>query len=328
MLPTIAIVGAGLAGIAAARQLAPLADVTVFEKSRGPGGRMATRRAGDFQFDHGAQFFTARTESFRSLLAEQSLNSAVAIWEPKVINIESGKKTFKRPWYEDHYVAVPRMNLLVKTLAAEIEVILQTRVANIESAGSRWRLQDDQGAALGEFDWVISAAPAPQTQALMPREFSEYQRIASAEFSPCFSLMIGMTELDPPGFDCAVVRDSPIAWLALNHLKPQRPAPASVLVHSNNDWAAQHVDRDPDDVQRILSRALEELTGIDARRAAFIALHRWLYARVESTVADDDFLLDDEHQLASCGDWCVGNRVEDAFTSGTALGRTLREMLG
>ncbi|MFN3164316.1 MAG: FAD-dependent oxidoreductase, partial [Pseudohongiellaceae bacterium] len=79
MLPTIAIVGAGLAGIAAARQLAPLADVTVFEKSRGPGGRMATRRAGDFQFDHGAQFFTARTESFRSLLAEQSLNSAVAI---------------------------------------------------------------------------------------------------------------------------------------------------------------------------------------------------------------------------------------------------------
>ena len=72
---------------------------------------------------------------------------------------------------------------------------------------------------------------------------------------------------------------------------------------------------------------MEELTGIDTRQANYLSLHRWLYARVESPVAGDGYLLDSENRLAACGDWCVGNRVEDAFTSGAALGRALREAM-
>jgi len=327
MRPRIAVIGAGLAGVTTARELATSADVCVFEKSRGLGGRMATRRADHFQFDHGAQFFTARTDEFRSLLEEPSVSSAVSVWKPKVVNLEHGKKPFTRPWYEDHYVAVPRMNMLVKTLAGELDVKLQTRVERMESIAGRWRLIDIDGSDLGEFDWVISAAPAPQTHEVLPAEFSMHDRIASVEVSPCFSLMLGMAEAQSPGFDCAVVRESPVAWVALNHHKPDRPAATSVLVHSSNDWAADNVDRDPDSVQRMLAESVAALTEINAQQAEYSALHRWLYARVESPVADVDYLLDSDHQLAACGDWCVGNRVEDAFTSGKALGSALREHL-
>jgi predicted NAD/FAD-dependent oxidoreductase len=64
----IAIIGAGLSGLVLARRLGDIAQVTIFEKFRSVGGRMATRYAHDYEFDHGAQFFTARTLEFREFL--------------------------------------------------------------------------------------------------------------------------------------------------------------------------------------------------------------------------------------------------------------------
>ena len=113
MKKRIAVVGAGLAGVSVARVLSEIAEVFVFEKSRGLGGRMATRRSGDFQFDHGAQFFTARSPEFRELLGDLD-SSIVQGWDAKVVTFARDRKTFKREWFETHYVATPQMNSLVK----------------------------------------------------------------------------------------------------------------------------------------------------------------------------------------------------------------------
>lgn len=327
MTVSVAIVGAGLAGITVARELSRIARVCVFEKSRGLGGRMATRRAGDHEFDHGAQFFTSRSPEFQQLLHGPDIAATVRPWQPKVVTLEPGKKPFKRPWFEDHYVAVPRMNLLVKTLAADLQVRVDTRVSDVVASGPRWQLVAESGEQLGEFDWVVSAAPAAQAAALLPAVFIPLDILRRARFSPCFALMIGLPGLPNPGFDCAVVRDSPLAWLAMNHSKPGRPETACLVAQSDNQWAADHVDDDPQQLQQQLQRSVEDLTGIDTGAAEYLALHRWLYARVEEPAAGEGFLLDREHQLAACGDWCVGNRVEDAFTSGAALGRALRKTI-
>ena len=84
----IAVIGAGIAGITFARQLAENANVTVFEKSRGYGGRMSVRRSGHWQFDHGAQFFTARSQQFRQLIEELARQDIVAQWHPKITTIQ------------------------------------------------------------------------------------------------------------------------------------------------------------------------------------------------------------------------------------------------
>ena len=76
--PTIAIIGAGLAGLNLARQLSDVAEVVVFEKSDKLGGRMATHPANGFSFDHGAQFFTAKNDAFKTLV--QALESRA--WLP------------------------------------------------------------------------------------------------------------------------------------------------------------------------------------------------------------------------------------------------------
>ena len=108
-VPNIAIIGAGMAGLTLARRLQTFARVTLFEKSRGVGGRMATRRVEHFNFDHGAQTFTARSSDFRRFLAPWIKQGVVQQWSPRVITLSPDEKPYKRDWFEPHYVAVPGM---------------------------------------------------------------------------------------------------------------------------------------------------------------------------------------------------------------------------
>lgn len=112
----IAIIGAGISGLVLAQQLAAHAEVIVFEKARGVGGRMSTRYAAPFYFDHGAQCFTARSHEFQSFLKPYMDEGIVSEWHGKVINLEIGKKQTKRLWFEPHLVASPNMNSLCKAL--------------------------------------------------------------------------------------------------------------------------------------------------------------------------------------------------------------------
>ena len=325
MKKRIAVVGAGLAGVSAARVLSEIAEVCVFEKSRGLGGRMATRRAGDFQFDHGAQFFTARSPEFRELLGDLD-SSIVQGWDAKVVTFARARKTFKREWFETHYVATPQMNSLVKHLASDLTVNVACRVVSVDKIDHEWRLTGEKGQSLGEFDWLICAAPAPQTLKLLPAAFALSEQLRSVSYSPCYALMLGFDEAQVLNFDAAVVRASPVSWIAVNQRKPGRPEAMSLLVHSDNDWAREHLEDDDDLVIGELLAALAEHTGVDGSTASYQALHRWRYARVESALSDG-YLLDTENRLAACGDWCLGNRVEDAFRSGRDLANALIALL-
>lgn len=124
----IAIIGAGIGGLTLARELAKKANVTLFEKARGVGGRMSTRYADPFYFDHGAQCFTARSKEFQAFLKPYMDAGIVAEWKGKVINLELGKKETKRMWFEPHLVASPNMNSLCKKLAEGINIFFSKRL--------------------------------------------------------------------------------------------------------------------------------------------------------------------------------------------------------
>ena len=160
----VAVIGAGLSGLVCARSLQHQAEVRVFEKSRGYGGRMATRRHGDFGFDHGAQFFSARSQPFREFLGPLLEQGLVARWDARFVEFEGNRITSRRQWADEppHYVAVPGMNALGRALGEALDVCLQTRVGEISEDGSDWLLQDTDGRDLGRFDWVVSSIPAVQ----------------------------------------------------------------------------------------------------------------------------------------------------------------------
>ncbi|GJM12264.1 MAG: hypothetical protein DHS20C12_06670 [Pseudohongiella sp.] len=321
-MKTIAIIGAGFAGISLARQLQHSAKVQVFEKSSGFGGRMATRRAGSYQFDHGAQFFTARSKQFKRLIRECVDENHVQAWQARVLTLDSGKKPYKREWFEPHYIAVPGMASLCKTLAEGLNVSLDTRVVSIEAEGPHWLLSGQDGEQLGQFDWVITTTPAPQAAELLPECFAHRLELDNVDFSPCLSLMLGFESEPMLKFDACVVRNSPLAWIALDSRKHSRPSSFSMVVHSDNEWARTQIESDIDDTRNMMLEELEKHLGDALPRPEHIAIHRWRYARAE-TSCEENFLLDKSNRLAACGDWCGGARVEDAYRSAIELGKQL-----
>jgi hypothetical protein len=324
-MKSLAIIGAGIAGITLARQLQGSAEVSVFEKSRGFGGRMSTRRTGSYQFDHGAQFFTARSKQFQSLIDDCMAENQIQAWLPQILTLDTQKKPFKREWSEPHYVATPSMNSLCETLALGLNVTLDTQVASIDALAQGWLLKDPAGERLGHFDWVISTLPAPQAKELLPDCFAYKSELSTTDFSPCFSLMLGFESTHELNFDAAVVRNSPLSWIASNSSKPGRPASFSLMVHSDNAWARTQLESNIDDVRHRMLEALDKLMGDSLPLPNHIAIHHWEYANAE-TSCEESFLLDESNRLAACGDWCGGNRVEDAFLSGLKLGEQLRTL--
>lgn len=323
----IAVIGAGLSGLVAARSLSPDHSVTVLEKARGPGGRMATRYAGDWSFDHGAQFFTARTPAFRRFLQPLIEAGVVTPWRARFVEIDGTGIASSRHWDDEypHFVACPNMNDVGKHLAAGLDVSLEVTVARLEKRRQRWQVYGADATLLGEFDWVVVTAPAPQAAALLPGESSLAQHAGAVTMLPCFALMLGFDRAPETGWDAALVKDAPISWISVNSSKPDRRGKPCWVVHASNAWAARHLEDEPDTVIEKLRAAASMASGQDVAAAAHLDLHRWRYANVErqSRVLQ----VDAANRLAACGDWFVRGRVEGAFESARRMLESLRQAI-
>ena len=316
--PRIAIIGAGISGLRLAQLLTPQADVTIFEKSRGVGGRMSTRRADPFQFDHGAQYFTAQGADFQRFLAPFIENGTVAQWCPRLTCFGGDAPQWNAP----RYVAVPGMNALCKAMARDANIVHNTRITHLERRDPHWHLVSETSAVFGPFDWVFCSAPAEQSATLMPTCFSGCAALADARTLGCYSLMLGFEAKPDLTWDAATVVHGPLAWVAINSTKPARSAGFSVLCQSSNLWAQSHIEADPDTVRDMLLQALEDTTGLAGGEADHVSLHKWRFAKVDRPAAAP-FLLDIENALGAFGDWCGAGRVEAGFDSATALARRM-----
>jgi renalase len=304
MAQRIAIVGAGLSGISAARVLRDAGrEVVVFEKSRGIGGRLATRRTEFGAFDHGAQYFTARSERFRRLLET---------WT------HAGQA---RPWFEGGHVGTPAMNAPARALAAELDIRTERTVQRLSREEAGWLLHGPAGGAPeGPFAAVLLAMPAPQALTLANTAGAAFPGMRAARMAPCWALLLAY---DAPivGLGThARLDDDVVAWVAANGSKPGRKdALATYVVHATPTWSRANLELAPDEAGAKLHAAVTTLFP-EPGAPRYAAAHRWRYALVEQA-AEADHLWDDRLALGACGDWCLGPRVESAFLSGEALAR-------
>lgn len=345
--PTVAVIGAGLAGLACAGRLAEAGlRSVVFEKSRGPSGRAATRRvpatpdampdAPSLAFDHGAQYFTARDPAFVQAVEGWAREGLVAEWTGVVGTLASGvlgpARDADRP--VRRWVGVPGMNAVGRALARGLDVRPGVRVAAVRAAGPQWALVDADGSALGTFDRVVVAVPAPQAVPLLDAVPALGARAAAARLTPCWSAMVALAE--PLGLDVAgtFVNPAPgagaapdaapaLSWIARDSTKPGRALPPGVaetwVLHATATWSAAHLEREPAEVAPMLLDALVRESGrAAAPRVVHLAAHRWRFALPDPPL-DEPCLWDDARGIGACGDWCGGPRVEGAWRSGRAL---------
>jgi renalase len=328
MKKRIAIIGAGISGLTLAQNLKEYADVVVYEKARGVGGRMSTRYADPFYFDHGTQFFTARSKEFQDFIKPLKDAGIIAEWSGKVINLEIGEKETKRLWFEPHLVASPNMNSLCKKLAEGIDVRLSVEIAPLATTQSKiWRLQDKQGDLLGDYDWVISTAPPEQTLKLLQMHLPNKTPLHNVRMQGCYALMIGLNQPWEKQWIAARVRNNPLKWISINSTKPARNGSVTAIVaHSRNDWAEQHMDDDMQEAQKFLLEQFEAATSIAIAKAEYISTHRWKYAIVEST-EKSGFYLDAHQAIAATSDWASTSRIEEVWMNALCLAKEIQRTI-
>ena len=324
MKKRIAIIGAGISGLTLANRLNSTFEVVVLEKSRGIGGRMATRQAEPFAFDHGTQFFTARDKKFTQFITPYLRSGIVQEWIGKVVTLEVNKKTTNRLWFEPHYVACPGMNNLCKKLADGINIRLNCEVAPLSFKDSKsWHLVDKNGESLGEFDLVISTVPPVQTCKLFNTFLPENTSISNSKFLACFTMMFGFHKKWDKTWIGAKVHKSPIEWIAVNSSKPGRnDNHTALVVHSSNTWAEEHVNDDLQQTEIFLRRELNKILNIELSFPDYFSLHRWRYALLSKSHDDktrNTPYFDTNLNLACVGDWGSRSRIEDAWIDANEL---------
>lgn len=327
-LPKIAVVGAGMAGLFCARTLQDHGlSVMVFDKGRGVGGRLSTRRYGnEVTFDHGAQYFTVRDDRFRRYVDSWVEVGLVAQWQGRIVSLAKGI-VLEEKSNTPRFVGVPGMNAIGKHLANGLSVRLESTIAAITKNAQGWQLRDVDDHDLGVFDRVIVSAPPEQTATLTKEIASLSRPVAEVTMKPCWAVMAVYDQQLSLPFDGAFVQDSPLSWIARNSNKPGRDDQFDCWVwHASAEWSEDHLEDQADTVSQELLRAIQEATGINERPSELIA-HRWRYA-IPPEPLHKGHLADETGTLIACGDWCSGARVEGAFLSGmSAAGKILRSLL-
>ncbi|KIQ04253.1 hypothetical protein RU07_06115 [Agrobacterium tumefaciens] len=321
----IGIIGTGMAGMTLAKALSRTADVSIFEKSKGVGGRMATRRLEDAAFDHGAQYFTVRDDRFRHELEASRQAGIVQAWDGDIVRLGDGGALTASASSAPRYVGCPSMNALPKSMSAGLNILHDVQVTAITGEPGQWYL-DMQDRREGPFDWVIAAAPAPQSAALLPSRFAHHEALGLVKMNACFTLMIKLKDGAGIPFAAARIDDPVIEWIARNETKQGRSESACLVVNSNPLWADLNIDKPLDIIRGHMLDALRNHIPIEMAEAEDAIIHRWRYANVQQP-AGKAFLLDQTSQLAACGDWCIAGRVEAAFLSGAGLGDALQGIL-
>lgn len=318
-LQTIAVVGAGMAGIACARRLSSAGlDVTVFEKSRGVGGRLATRRSDWAAYDHGAQYFTVRDPVFRRVIEGLLASGSVARWQPVMAVAQ------EEPWY----VGVPGMSALVRSLAQGLTVKTEARVSALVAVDERWSLGFEDGAQSGLFDAVLIAVPNAQAVALVePFQPNWAGWLRSAVMQPCWTLMISTPVLDV-SIQAGSPESGPIGWFARNDSKPGRPqgqGQQDWVVQATPSWTQAHLDDDKAQVADQLTQALAAVLDLRTLPTQHLPqVHRWLYARRRPGLPPvAASLWSAATGLGVCGDGLTHSRVEQAYLSGLHLADAL-----
>jgi len=316
----IAVVGAGIGGLACARALRDAGhEVRCFEKSRGVGGRMATRRTDHGTFDHGAQYFTARDTGFRRVVEGWLGAGIVAPYAGRIVRLQSGAAI---PLSHDElrYVATPGMTAPCRALATGIDVLFECTVTAVTPGGDGWRVSWEEGGESG-FDAVVLAIPAVQALPLCTAVPVLGACVSKGIHAPCWAVMVRYDSPLPLSFDAAFVADATVGWVMRDASRPGRAAGERWVVHATTEWSIAHLEEDAGAVALQVIEAFHAAAGI-AATAVEVRAHRWRYAL--SPGLNAACLWDADHRIGVCGDWCADGRIEGAYLSGLALAAELK----
>jgi len=333
----IGIIGAGIAGLTAGRLLANAGhDVTIFEKSRGFGGRMATRYAGDdleLKLDHGVSYFSANSPEFQQFTAELLEKKIIKLWGNDFKFWDGEKLIDRNPNQQDRatFTATDGMNSIGKYLSRWVDVKNSERVGGLTHIGENrrkkrsWMINLQSRETFGA-DAVIIATPAPQAYGILNTttdEVSTLKMIRDIDevfYNPSYSLMLGYGNSEIPDWDGIHCKNSSIRFISNEASKHDGDKDCRLVVHSTDVFARKHRHSDEETVKKALLSELSEIAGGWTVTPEWSQLHFWRFSQPAKSLKRPYFEMEiEETPLALIGDYFEGSDIDAAYRSGYKL---------
>ncbi|MER3433680.1 MAG: FAD-dependent oxidoreductase [Leptolyngbya sp. ERB_1_1] len=330
----IAIVGAGMAGLSCAQSLQQAGyKVIVLDKSRGLGGRMATRRLQGTHADHGVCYLRPQAIQFQELLNQLVDRKVIRVWTDTIHTLDLQEQIQPGQKQAACYASMNGISAIAKFLSIGLTLRLNHRVERIE-ARDGWQLYCESGERISASAIVI-AIPAPQAAVICDSFDQNFvEQLRAVEYSPCISAIAvypteRQAEVEKLGWKAIVCPADPaLGWIGIDSTKQLNPVQPTIVIQSNATFATQHLD-DPD-LQQVGEQLLHRAAGMTEQWFAspeVLQVHRWRYAFPINPIPDKYLAANTANLLVCTGDWCGGNRVESAFHAGLATAKYLNERL-
>ncbi|WP_439124654.1 NAD(P)/FAD-dependent oxidoreductase [Marivita sp.] len=297
----IAIIGSGITGLACARRLTDAGLMPkVFDKGRGIGGRLATRRAdGGLQFDHGAQMIPQNLPAFGDVLEQAEAAGFVTKWAHSDGSLR--------------HVGIPGMTGFAKFLGQDLDMHQATEIKSLTQDVDGWGIYAEQ--SVGRFDRVVCTAPSPQTAKLAGHALT--QSLDTVSYDPSLTLMVALNcDLDAPATQTNPT--DAFAWVAHDSAKPGRSSHNCWVVQASAEWSNVHLELTKDQIATLMLDLFLTHFGLSPTDVVHASAHRWRYAFVTKPLGQP-FVTSPDNSLYAGGDWCLGPRIEHAWQSGTAI---------
>lgn len=291
-----------------------------FDKARGAGGRLSTRRAGEQRFDHGAQYFTVRDPGLARRSTRWLEAGAIAVWDGPFGSLGADGFVSHEP-STPRYVGLPGMSGMVKELLRDVQVQFGQRITAITKSGGEWVLHGEEGTLATSAQLVV-ATPAPQAVPLLGgHRFAA--ALGGVEYAPCWTTMLTVRGATVR-WGGLRVEGSPLSWIARNQTKPGRGGAEQWVLQASPEWSCKHLEKSQAYVGAALRAALCALPGLETLEAQTVSSHRWRFALVTKPVGVP-CLHDHTRGLTVCGDGLLGGRVESAMLTGLAAAEAVAQ---
>ena len=315
-MKNVAVIGAGITGITLANLLQKKFNLTIFEKSRGVGGRMATRRAEPYQFNHGAQYFKIENKEFKDFLQPLILNRIIKPLEVNQIEILN-KEVIKRTkiYNKQYFTAESKMNSVVKYLINNnFSIKLLCKIEKIIKENNKWFVIDSGQVSFGPYDWLIITIPPNQAKEILYNNFKFLDIIKKIKMRSCYSLMLGFDKFEELDYDTALFLDEDIQWFSIRKVILENKEYYNLLINSSYNFAEQNINGSEDKISDHLIKQVSDILKCNLYNYEHKALHFWKYAMSEKN-NNLGSLIDEDLKVIVCGDWCMNGKVEGGFLS-------------